>query len=115
MLSLFRNVDASRCIRVAPAFGRSVPQAQLQKESKVEEAHLMPDHAHMLLSIPPTYAVSHVVGFIKGKSAIHMAGVMGSAGAISSGNASGRGLFANTVGRDEERSAPMSAIKKEDQ
>ena len=49
----------------------------LQKESKVEEGHLMPDHVHMLLSIPPKYAVSQVVGFIKGKSAIHMARVYG--------------------------------------
>ena len=47
----------------------------LQKESKVEEGHLMPDHVHMLLSIPPKYAVSQVVGFIKGKSAIHLARV----------------------------------------
>ena len=39
----------------------------LHKESKVEEGHLMPDHVHMLLSIPPKYAVSQVVGFIKGK------------------------------------------------
>src|SRR6202050_1365791 len=49
----------------------------LQKESKVEEGHLMPDHVHMLLSIPPKYAVSQVVGFIKGKSAIHLARVYG--------------------------------------
>jgi REP element-mobilizing transposase RayT len=47
----------------------------LQKESKVEEGHLMPDHVHMLLSIPPKYAVSQAVGFIKGKSAIHLARV----------------------------------------
>ena len=40
----------------------------LQRESKVEEGHLMPDHVHMLLSIPPKYAVSQVVGYIKGKS-----------------------------------------------
>ena len=46
-----------------------------QKESRVEEGHLMPDHVHMLLSIPPKYAVSQVVGFIKGKSAIHLARV----------------------------------------
>ena len=39
----------------------------LQKDSKVEEGHLMPDHVHMLLSIPPKYAVSQVVGFIKGQ------------------------------------------------
>ncbi len=44
-----------------------------QKECRVLEGHLMPDHVHMLLSIPPKYAVSEVVGFIKGKSAIHLA------------------------------------------
>src|SRR5215813_8710841 len=44
-----------------------------QKESRIEEGHLMPDHVHMLISIPPKYAVAHVVGFIKGKSAIHIA------------------------------------------
>ena len=42
-----------------------------QKESRIEEGHLMPDHVHMMIAIPPKYAVSQVVGFIKGKSAIH--------------------------------------------
>src|SRR5512144_2811124 len=46
-----------------------------QKECKVEEGHLMPDHVHMLLSVPPKYSVSSVMGFIKGKSAIHIARV----------------------------------------
>jgi len=46
-----------------------------QKESEIEEGHLMPDHVHMMISIPPKYAVSQVVGFIKGKSAIHIARV----------------------------------------
>jgi putative transposase len=46
-----------------------------QKECKVEEGHLMPDHVHMLLSVPPKYSVSSVMGFIKGKSAIHLARV----------------------------------------
>ena len=48
-----------------------------QKESKIEEGHLMPDHVHMMISIPPKYAVSQVIGFIKGKSAIHLARVYG--------------------------------------
>lgn len=48
-----------------------------QKESRVEEGHLMPDHVHMMLSIPPKYAVSQIVGFIKGKSAIHIARTFG--------------------------------------
>ena len=44
-----------------------------QKECKVLEGHLRPDHVHMLLSIPPKLSVSSVVGFIKGKSAIYIA------------------------------------------
>jgi putative transposase len=43
------------------------------KESRVEEGHLMPDHVHMMLSIPPKYAIAQVVGYIKGKSAMHIA------------------------------------------
>ena len=44
-----------------------------QKESRVLEGHLQPDHVHMLISIPPKYAVAQVVGYMKGKSAIHIA------------------------------------------
>ena len=62
-----------------------------QKESRIEEGHLMSDHVHMMISIPPKYAVSQVVGFIKGKSAIHLARAsMASTGGISSDRASGR-------------------------
>jgi hypothetical protein len=49
----------------------------LQKESRIEQGHLMPDHVHMMISIPPKYAISQVVGFIKGKSAIHLARTYG--------------------------------------
>jgi putative transposase len=49
----------------------------LQKESRIEEGHLMADHVHMMISIPSKYAVSQVIGFIKGKSAIHLARVYG--------------------------------------
>ena len=44
-----------------------------QKESKVLEGHLQPDHVHMLISIPPKYSVAQVVGYLKGKSASHIA------------------------------------------
>ena len=44
-----------------------------QKESRIEEGHLLVDHVPRLISIPPKYAVAQVVGFIKGKSAIHLA------------------------------------------
>jgi putative transposase len=43
------------------------------RESKILEGHLMVDHVHMLIEIPPKYAVAQVVGYIKGKSAIHIA------------------------------------------
>ena len=44
-----------------------------QKESKIWEGHLMCGHVHVLVSIPPKYAVAQVVGFIKGKSSIYIA------------------------------------------
>lgn len=43
-----------------------------QKECRIEEDHIMPDHVHMMFSIPPKYAVSQVVGFIKGKIDEHI-------------------------------------------
>ena len=74
-----------------------------QKESRVLEGHLMPDHVHMLLSIPPKYAVSQVVGFIKGKSAIYIARVYGERKRNFVGQHFwARGFFVSTVGRDEE-------------
>ena len=89
----------------------------LQKDSKVEGGHLMPDHVHMLLSIPPKYAVSQVVGFIKGKSAIHVARVYGERKRNFVGQHFwARGLFVNTVGRDEEAiRAYIRNQEKEDQ
>ena len=56
-----------------PYLGKVFRQLAQQRECRVEEGHLMPDHVHMLLSIPPKYAVSQVVGYMKGKSAIHLA------------------------------------------
>jgi putative transposase len=48
-----------------------------QKESEIEEGYLMVDHVHLLMRIPPKYAVSQVVRYLKGKSAIHMARTYG--------------------------------------
>ena len=47
--------------------GEILRELARQKESRVVEGHLMPDHVHMLISIPPKYAVASVVGFVKGK------------------------------------------------
>ena len=75
-----------------------------QKEAMLEEGHLMPDHVHMLLSIPPKYSVSGVVGFIKGKSAIAIARwFMDRAKNFVGQNFWARGYYVSTVGRDEEQ------------
>ena len=72
------------------------------KESRIEEGHLMIDHVHMMISIPPKYAVSQVVGYIKGKSAIHLARVYGEKKRNFVGQHFwARGYFVSTVGRDE--------------
>ncbi|MCK1571221.1 IS200/IS605 family transposase [Bradyrhizobium sp. 174] len=74
----------------------------MQKESRVEEVHLMPDHVHMMLAIPPKYAVSEVIGYIKGKSAIHLARVYGERKRnFVRQHFWARGYFVSTVGRDE--------------
>ena len=74
-----------------------------QKESRIEEGHLLADHVHMLISIPPKYAVSQVIGFIKGKSAIHLARVYGERKRNFVGQHFwARGYFVSTVGRDTE-------------
>ncbi len=73
-----------------------------QKESRIEEGHLMPDHVHMMIAIPPKHAVSQVVGYIKGKSAIHLARVYGERKRNFVGQHFwARGYFVSTVGRDE--------------
>jgi putative transposase len=73
-----------------------------QKECTVEEGHLLPDHVHMLLSIPPKYAVAQVVGFVKGKSAIHIARTyLGRRQNFLGQHFWARGYYVSTVGRDE--------------
>ena len=74
-----------------------------QRESRIEEGHLMPDHVHMMISIPPKYSVAQVIGFIKGKSAIHIAREFaGRKRNFVGQHFWARGYFVTTVGRDEE-------------
>jgi putative transposase len=73
-----------------------------QWECKVQEGHLMPDHVPMLLSVPPKHSVSNVMGFIKGKSAIHIARVYaGRRRNFVGQHFWARGYWVSTVGRDE--------------
>ena len=74
-----------------------------QKECKILEGHLMPDHVHILISIPPKYSVPQVVGFIKGKSAISIARTYAGRRKNFTGQKFwARGYYVSTVGRDEE-------------
>ena len=72
------------------------------KESKIVEGHLMGDHVHICISIPPKCAVSNVVGYLKGKSAIQIARKYGGRNRNFTGeNFWARGYFVSTVGLDE--------------
>jgi putative transposase len=73
-----------------------------QKECRVEEGHLMRDHVHMLIAIPPKYSVAQVIGYIKGKSAVHIARQFFDRKRNFVGHHFwARGYFVSTVGRDE--------------
>jgi putative transposase len=73
-----------------------------QKACRIEEGHVMADHVHMLLSMPPKYSVAQVVGFIKGKAAIHIARTFMGRRKNSTGHHCWvRGYSVSTVGRDE--------------
>ncbi len=84
-----------------------------QKECRIEEGHMLSDHVHMLMSIPPKYAVAKVVGFVKGKSAIHIARVFSGRRRNFSGQQFwARGYYVSTVGKDEQ--AVREYIKKQE-
>ena len=73
-----------------------------ERESKIEEGHLMKDHVHILISVPPKYSVAQVVGYMKGKSAIHIARVYaGRRRNFVGQNFWARGYWVSTIGKDE--------------
>jgi putative transposase len=74
-----------------------------QKESRIVEGHICADHIHMLIEIPPKYAVAQVAGYIKGKSAIYIARTyMGRKQNFTGENFWAKGYYVSTVGREEE-------------
>lgn len=83
--------------------GEVLHELARQRECWIVEGHLMPDHVHMCISIPPKHSVSYVVGYIKGKSAISIARrFMGKTKNFTGENFWARGYFVSTVGLDEE-------------
>ena len=75
-----------------------------RKECRVEDRHLMHDPVHMLVSIPPKYSVAQVVGYVKGKSAIHIARTyLGKGRNFMGEHFWARGYYVSTIGRDEKQ------------
>ena len=94
--------------------GEILKELALQRESKILEGHLMGDHVHVLISIPPKYSVSQVVGYIKGKSAIYIARTYAGRQHNFVGQSFwARGYFVSTVGRNEE--IVKNYIKKQEE
>jgi len=73
-----------------------------QKESEIVEGRMVGDHVHMVISIPPKYAVAQVIGYIKGKSAIWVARTCGRKRNFIGQNFWARGYCVSTIGLDDE-------------
>ena len=87
---------------IAKNSGKIFHELAQQRECKIVEGQVCPDHIHMLIEIPPKYAVSTVVGYIKGKSAIAIARTyLGKQQNFNGQNFWARGYYVSTVGRDE--------------
>jgi putative transposase len=84
-----------------------------QKTVEVLEGHAMPDHIHMMLSIPPKYSVAMIIGFLKGKSALWLHREFGKIRGTYGKNFWSRGYFVSTIGLDEER--VKEYIRRQDQ
>jgi putative transposase len=98
----YRRKELYGTIRIY--LGEEIRKLAREKECEIEEGHIMPDHIHILISIPPKYSVSQVIGYIKGKSAIYIARRFGERKKYFSGqNFWARGYYVSTVGRDEKK------------
>ena len=75
-----------------------------QKGCQIVEGHMSGDHVHMCISIPPKYAVSEVIGYLKGKSAIAVARQFAGRKKNFSGERFwSRGYAVSTVGFEENK------------
>ena len=73
-----------------------------QKECEIVEGKLVSDHVHIVISIPPKYAVAQVIGYMKGKSAIWEARMCGRKKNFTGQNFWARGYCVSTIGLDDE-------------
>ncbi len=107
MSYLFRKEGRKKVMfgMIRKHLGKVLRELAEQKNCQIVEGHLMPDHVHMCISIPPKYSISYVVGYIKvkGKSAISIARKFtGKSRNFTGGSFWVRGYYVLTAGLDEE-------------
>lgn len=90
--------------QIRRALGAIFHELARQKECQILEGHVMSDHVHMCIAIPPKHAVASVIGFLKGKSAIAIARqFQGRTRNFNGESFWARGYAVSTVGFDEEQ------------
>ncbi len=89
-------------VEIRRELGPVLRELARHKESEILEGSLLIDHVHLLIAIPPKYAVAQVIGYLKGKSAIHIARTFGGRQKNFTGEHFwARGYYVSTVGIDE--------------
>ena len=90
--------------KIRKFLGQFFHELAQHKRCEILEGHMVGDHVHMLIKIPPKYAVSEIIGYIKGKSAIAVARQFGNHKRNFSGESFwARGYAVSTVGFEEEQ------------
>lgn len=91
-------------------------RSQRKKDCRILQGHLMPDHVHMLIEIPPKQQVSAIVGFLKGKSAIAIAREFsGKTRNFNGEHFWARGYAVSTVGFEEQAIRKYIAEQEKDE
>jgi putative transposase len=85
------------------AIGAILRELCRQKGVELLEGHLMPDHIHMCLSVPPKYSIAHTIGFLKGKSAVRIHRELLHERRMTGLHFWASGYCVSTVGLDEEK------------
>jgi putative transposase len=89
--------------QIQKELGKVLAELASHRECRIETGSFQPDHVHMVISIPPKYSVAQVIGYIKGKSAIHIArNYAGKKKNFAGEQFWARGYFVSTVGKDEQ-------------
>ena len=102
-LSSCPNDSGRRSLGIRRQLGPVFHALAKQKECQIVEGHLMPDHVHMCITIPPKHPVASVIGFLKGKSAIAIARLSGKERNFSGEHFWARGYAVSTVGFELEQ------------